>query len=220
MADDPIDYQGNSKREKEDKGKAQKRQKPDDKKVEAIVSTPVIVKKKGIFRRAKDTLIEVDFKSTVAYVIADVLIPAAKEMVFDSIINGAKYSIFGDSRGGRRGYTPERESHVVYNRGIDRGSRSMGISRYAPEPTRGSRTHRYGIDNFIIVDKQEAELILENMAEAIEQFQVVSVADLNQMIGVPVRPIDHKWGWSRMDGVDMYQVREGYMIDLPEPESI
>ncbi len=218
--DQTTNYQGNSKKEKENKDKEQKRQKPDDKKIEPIVTSPAIIKKKGIFRRAKDTLIEVDFKETVAHVIAEVLIPAAKEMIFDSIIDGAKYSIFGDRRGGRRSYSNERESHVVYNRGIDKGSRSMGISRYAPEREMGSRTQRYGINSIIIVERQEAIDIIDSMADAIEEWKVVSVADLNQMIGVTVRPIDHKWGWTRMDGISMHNVREGYLIELPEPESI
>jgi hypothetical protein len=222
MADDPTDYQGNSKRDKEDKGK-EKKQAAKEKKIDTIVSAPAVVKKKGVFRRAKDTLIEVDFKSTMAYVVVDVLIPAAKDMVYDAITNGAKHSIFGGrGRGGvmRRSYSDDRESHVIYNRGVDRGSRSMGINRYAPEPQRGSRSNRYGIDNFIIVDRQEAELVLESMADAIETYQVVSVADLNQMIGIAVRPIDHKWGWTRVDGVEVHQTREGYLIDLPEPEPI
>lgn len=223
MADDPIDYQGNSQKGKEDKGKEQKRQKAKEKKIETIVTTPAVVKKKGIFRRAKETLIEVDFKSTMAFVVADVLIPAAKDMLFDAIKDGAKHSIFGGRAGRssvmRRAYD-DRESHVIYNRGVDRGSRSMGISRFAPDRERGSRSNRYGIDNFILVNKQEADDVLESMGDAIETYQVVSVADLNQMIGIPVRPIDHKWGWTRLDGVDVHQTREGYLIDLPEPEPI
>lgn len=220
MADDPTDYQGNSNKEKEKKAKEEKKR--PDKHIEQIVSTPAIVKKKGIFRRAKETLIEVDFKDTVAYVVADVIIPGAKDMLFDVLMNGAKHSIFGDRRGvssSRRPYD-ERESHVVYNRGVDKGSRSMGINRYAPARERGSRSQRYGIDNFIITDKQEADFILEAMADAIETYKVVSVADLNQMIGVTVHPIDHKWGWTRLDGVGVQPVREGYLIDLPEPEPI
>lgn len=223
MADDPTDYQGNSKREKEQKGKEQKKAKPDGKTVEAVVTAPVIVKKKGIFRRAKETLIEVDFKSTMTHVIVNVLIPAAKDMVFDAFVDGAKHSIYGGraSRGvGRRYVSDDRESHVIYNRGIDKGSRSMGVSRYAPSPQNGPRSQRYGIDNFIIVDKQEAELVLESMADAIETYEVVSVADLNQMIGIPVRPIDHKWGWTSIVGVEIHQTRDGYLVDLPEPESI
>lgn len=225
MADEPTDYQGNSRKEKEEKGQDQKKAKPEARTpVEPIVTTPVIVKKKGIFRRAKETLIEVDFKSTMAHVIVNVLIPAAKDMVFDAFVDGAKHSIYGGRAGrgvGRRYIGDDRESHVIYNRGIDKGSRSMGVSsRYAPSPERGSRSQRYGIDNFIITDRQEAELILESMSDAIEKYEVVSVADLNQMIGIAVKPIDHTWGWTRTDGVHIIQTREGYLIDLPEPESI
>ncbi len=222
MPDEPTDYTGNSKREKEAKAKGQKGEKDVAKKIETIVTTPVIVQKRGIFRRMKDTLVEVDFKSTVAYVIADVLIPAAKETVFDALVKGGSYSIFGDRsvRGRGRTYHSSDESHVTYSRGIDRGSRSMGLGRHAPEPQRGSRSHRYGIDNFIIVDKQEAELIVESMLNAIEEFEYVSVADLNEMIGIKPHPIDYKWGWTRVDGVEIHQVSQGYLIDLPEPEAL
>lgn len=222
MAEDPTDYAGKAKQPKAGKPKAEASSEEGEKKG-PIVTAPVIVKKKGIFRKVKDTLVEVDFRSTVAYVIADVLIPAAKETVFDALVKGGSYSIFGDRsvRGrGRTYHSGSDDSYVTYNRGVDRGSRSMGVGRRAPEPQRGPRNRRYGIDNFIITDKQEADLIVESMLNAIEEYEYVTVGDLNEMLGIDVHPIDNKWGWTRIDGIEILQVREGYLIDLPEPEAL
>ena len=58
------------------------------------------------------------------------------------------------------------------------------------------------------------------MNDIIDQFEVASVADLNDLVGFPTSYTDNKWGWIYLGDVQIRQVREGYLIDLPSPEPI
>ena len=54
------------------------------------------------------------------------------------------------------------------------------------------------------------------MCEAIETYQMVSVADLYDLVGVTGDYTDNKYGWTNLRNAKVVRVRDGYMIDLPK----
>jgi hypothetical protein len=48
----------------------------------------------------------------------------------------------------------------------------------------------------------------------------VSVADLYELLGVAADHTDQKWGWRTLGGASVRRVRDGYLLDLPQPEPI
>ncbi len=55
---------------------------------------------------------------------------------------------------------------------------------------------------------------------SIEQYEVVSVSDLNELLGLPSSHVDNKWGWTNLSTIDTKQVREGFRISFPPLEEI
>ena len=201
------DYQSNSNKDKE-----KKTSKP-EKTVEKVVVGEVVVQKKSVGRKFKDIFIEADLKSVLRYVGTDVLLPAARNMIVDSATKGVERMMYGDSRPRpRHGPGPR----ITYNSPI---SRSYTDPRARPQlPVRGSSRLRR--DDFILSSREEAELVLERMNDILDTYEVASVADLNDLVGMPTSHTDNKWGWVYLGDVQVRQTREGYLLDLPPAEPI
>ena len=61
-----------------------------------------------------------------------------------------------------------------------------------------------------------AEDVLERMDELIATYQVVSVADFYDLVGVSGNYTDNKYGWTDIRNASVIRVRDGYMIKLPK----
>lgn len=215
------DYQGNA-----NKNKKQEQEDKPKKVVTKVTVGEVIIPKKPLGKRFRELFGfkaifgETDTRSVAEYVIVDVMIPAARNLVFDVLSEGLKRKMYGDSVSRR--YMPGSGSRVTsytpYNRPVERSySPLSGATVRRPlreAPSKHERT------DFILSSRQEAELVLERMNDIIDSYEVVSVADLNELVGLPTSHVDNKWGWTYLADVDIRQVREGYLIDFPLPEPI
>jgi len=219
------DYQGNSNKSKKEVDENPKEDKP-KKTVTKVVVGEVIVPKKSLGRKFREVFGfkaifgETDTRSVAEYIVVDVMIPATRNLIFDVLSEGLKRKMYGDSA--TRRYVPGSGSRVTsytpYNRPVER--RYSPLSNSTPSRTIPVSRVRHERENFILSSRQEAELVLERMNDIIDQYEVVSVADLNELVGLPTSHIDNKWGWSYLADVDIRQVREGYLIDFPLPEPI
>lgn len=206
-----MDYQGNAK----------KAQGPEitptaSKKIEKVVTGELVTKKKPLGRKIKDLFIDGDAKSTLSYVAMSVLLPAARNMIMDASTKGIERMLYGDRAIQRRnfGSSPSRYS---YNMPVQRARDPL---TNPPLGMRTTQTARQNRDDIILTSKEEAELVLQSMFDIVNQYEAVSVADLNELVGLPLSPIDNKWGWTYLAGAAVRQVREGYLLDLPAAEPI
>ena len=209
-----MDYQGNAKRDKVQPVTSEK------KSVERVVKGEVIVQKKSLGRKFRDVFIGADFGSVAHYILTEVLLPAARNTIVDASTKGIERMIYGETATRRRsiGAGPR----VTYNNPINR---ERGYLPNSPRsmlsmPDRENRSPRHSRDDFILSSREEAELVLERMNDIIDTYEVVSVADLNDLVGFPTSYIDNKWGWIYLGDVQVRQIREGYLIDLPSAEPI
>lgn len=215
------DYQGNSNKAKQSEPTEEKPKKV----VTKVTVGEVIIPKKSVGKKFREVFGfkaifgETDTRSVAEYVIVDVMIPAARNLVFDVLSEGLKRKMYGDSASRR--YIPGSGSRVTsytpYNRPVER--RYSPLSNSAPSrsiPVVSKHEH----ENFVLSSRQEAELVLERMNDIIDSYEVVSVADLNELVGLPTSHVDNKWGWTFLGDVDIRQVREGYLINFPLPEPI
>lgn len=205
------DYQGNAKKIKLGE------ERPEKQKLEPVVKSEVISKKKSLGRKFKDIFVEADFRSVARYVFSDVLLPAVRNTIVDASTKGIERMMYGESAMRRRGY-PGTGPRVTYSTGVNRGYSSIG-ARTPPAPI-GGRGPQASREDFILSSREDADLVLERMKDVIDQYEVVSVADLNELVGFPSSHIDQKWGWSYLGDVRIRQIREGYLIDLPPAEPI
>lgn len=209
-----MDYTGNSHK---GRGQREPGEVPPPKNLEKVVSGDVKIQKRGIGRKIRDLFVEADLRSVIRYVASDVLIPAARNMIVDGAAKGVDRLVYGESTMRRRGYGGGGP-RVTYNNPINRGYRDAS-SRMAPAVTSGPRS-RHARDDFILSTREEAETVLERLNDIIDNYEVVSVGDLNELVGLPSSHVDNKWGWVFLGDVQIRQIREGYLIDLPPAEPI
>lgn len=211
-----MDYQGNSKKGKEESAKSAPKE--NSKEISKIVTEEVVIKKKPLGRKIRDTFIAADAKSVVNYVTMDVLIPAAKNMIVDASRTAIERMMYGD-RAVSRTRSSLPQSHISYNRPVQRNvdprTRSVIETRLSSNRPSSAGASKAQKEDYILASKDDADIVLERMFDVIETHGFVTVGDLHEMVGWPSNYIDQKWGWDSLPGAEVKQVREGYLIDLP-----
>lgn len=204
-----TNYQSNS-----DKSKEPKSDKPDRQKVEKVISGEVVKRKKPLGQKFKELFISADAKSVFMYVCSDVLLPAARNMIVDASTKGIERMMYGDRAIQRRDYGTS--SRYSYNRPVDRSALRSGGS----SSSRQSSNMRQSREEVILSSRGEADLVIERMNDLIEAYGQASMADFNELVGFSSSHIDEKWGWRDIRDVEVRQIREGWLIDLPPQISI
>jgi hypothetical protein len=215
---EPSDFPGNAKasREKDVKKPAPKSEKP---KVEKVVKGEAVKLKRGFGTRFKEVFLGSDAKSATRYITTDVLLPALRNLIVDATSKGIERLIYGDTirrgRGGREEYGRPR---VQYNNPLSRYSGRPGpmLPDQPPLPDRRTR----GAEDIVLVSREEAETVIERLTDIVDQYEVASVADLYDLVGLPTTYVDNKWGWTNLSYASVRQIREGYLLDLPRAEPI
>lgn len=217
-----MDYQGNPNKDKE------KDKKP-EKKIEKVVTGEVITKPKSIGQKFKSIFFGGDLKAATRYVAADVILPALRDTLVDAITNGARRMVYGESMY-RRHRPFEYRPTVSYNNPIQ--TRSYASYAYPrdprdprdranlPDQPNRYRQERPENNPIIIAKRSDAESVVERLYDVLETYEVVSLADFYDMLGWKASPIDNNWGWTQLRNIEIRQVREGYLIDLPPVEVI
>lgn len=190
--------------------------KPEEKKIEKVVTGEVVARKKSLGRRFKDVFFGGEFKGATRYITMDVLLPAFKNMVVDATSKGVERVVYGESYSRRRS-EPGRPQ-FSYNRPPDRryGSRAM----LPDQPPHVARRRGPDVNELILKSKEDAESVVEGLIDIIDKYGMASVSDLYELVDLPSTYIDNKWGWTVLNYVDIRQVRDGWVIDLPSVEPI
>lgn len=215
-----TDYQGNPKKKNRELEQPKKKK---EKSVERVTRGQVIVTKKSLGRKAKDLIIEMDIRGVSRYIWHEILVPAAKNMVVDSVQRGAERAVYGETAVRRRTYGYGGSSRYQYNNPINRMHRdvvSREVTNIVNQGPISGRYPRRPQDAYILTSREEAELVIDQMNDIIDNYEVASVADLHATIGLTSTPVDNKWGWTYLGNVQIRQIREGFLIDLPLPEPI
>ncbi len=196
-------YKPNSDALKEQKN----RQRPEEKKVEKVVTGVVKTKKKSKINNFMGNIISEDAKSVKSYVFGEVLIPAIKKAISDIVTDGIDIILYGESRGRNKRSTADRVSYRNYY--DDRSSRPRMNERQA------IMAGSYSYDDIILSNRGEAEDVLARMDELMDTYGLVRVADLYDLVGITGNYTDNKYGWTNIRNADIIRVRDGYMIKMP-----
>ena len=210
-------YPGNSKKERTEASKSET-VRPQIKK---IVRTGGVVRKPSVGSRVRETFAGEGAKETGTYVFFDVIIPAIKAMLFDTITQGADRILFGGRDVIRSGMAnAPRTSKINYNKtSTDMANRYPGrnFEGGGREISRAARSnHRF--DEILIETRGEAEMVLDTMQDLISRFQWVSVPEFYSMVDVTAEFTDEKWGWTNISTAQIRPSRGKYVLILPSPE--
>lgn len=188
----------------------------EDKNLKRVTSGTATRKKKSLRKQFSETFVAGDAKMALRYVVFDVLIPAAKDMIAEAGSQGIEKLIFGDTR--RKGAAPPTAGptgYVSYNR------YAMGSRQTAPQRamSRAARA-RHDFDEIILESRTEAEEVIDRLFEVVSRYGSVTVADLYELVGLPSSHTDNKWGWTDLRGAGVSRAHGGFLLDIPEPEPL
>ena len=198
-------YPGNSHKSKDVKKTAP----TDEKKIQKRVSKPAKTKKKGELRKIAEEFIVADVKNIKTYVITDVLIPTIKDTIWDILTNTLDMFLFNGTKDHRkRGKSSPKISYRdYYDSKNDRG-RNYEIR------------DRFDYDDLEFDSRGEADAVLTGMLETIDQYGVVSVADMYDMADVTAPYTGNRYGWTSLRNAEVVRVRNAYIIKLPKAKPI
>lgn len=207
---DTPEYPPNSDKSKREREPVER------KSIERVTTGEVVRKKKGLGRRFSEVFIAGDMRSARDHAIFDVLLPAARDMVSDGISEYMHKLMFGNKARRRGGPTAPQSGATGY----------VSYNRYSrvPEPppralSRQSRS-RFEFDAIVLETRAEAEQVLDQLYEVLSRYEVATVADLYNLVGIKPEHTDTKWGWTYLRGSGVSRVRDGYLLDIPEPEPL
>ena len=76
----------------------------------------------------------------------------------------------------------------------------------------------YNFDNLLFDARGDADAVLENMQNIIDQFGTVSVADLYDLSDVLIdNTTASNYGWKNISTARVVRIPEGYILSLPKP---
>ena len=178
-----------------------------------VVAKAKVVKKSRI-KEALRTFFAQDLPEIAEHLVVDVAIPAAKNAITDMVTQGIQQLLYGevDRRRPTAGYTSYSSSSRANYRGSSYRPRERDREPRQPKPT--------SVDDLVFDTRGEAVDVIEYVAEAIEQYGQVSVADLMSSVGIQPRYTDERWGWTTTDAFELRQIREGWLVSADRPDPI
>jgi hypothetical protein len=191
----------------------------EEKKVEQVTKGDVIRKKKSLRKRFSESLVAGDAKSATRFVVMDVLLPAAKDMIVEAVSSGFEKLIFGESRRYRGGATslahPNPYGQVNYTR-YSTPNRLSSPQRVLSRQARA----RHDFDEIILQSRTEAEEVIDRLFDLVSRYGTATVSDLYELVGFSSTHTDNKWGWTDIRGAGVSRTNDGYLLDLPEPHPL
>jgi hypothetical protein len=197
--------------------------KEEPKKVEQITTGPVKVRKKPLGRRFLDTFLAGSMAGVGQYVLLEVIVPAIRDVIADTVSQGAERLIYGEARSSSRrtGQRPGGSGgYISYNRYAsttapwkkDREDPRPALSRHA------RATHNF--NEIVLNTRVEVEEVIDRLYELISQYGQATVSDLYDLCGISWSFTDEKWGWTQLKNAEPQRVTGGYLIKLPRPEQL
>lgn len=215
-----MNYPPNSKKSQEEARSRSEKPAPEEKKVKKVISGEAVQRKKSLGRKIKETFTGDDMHSVGTFIVYDILVPSIKTMLSDVLNQGADRMLFGDSRSRR--VQPQRggsryTSDIRYDRMSHPAGRAGESDRRDLSP-RARANHDF--NEVVLASRGEAEEVLDRLVDLIREYDVATVSDLYELVGITGSFADQKWGWSDLRGARVENVRGGFLLNLPRTRPI
>lgn len=191
--------------------------KPEAKRILRVVGedTKIVRRKKPLGARMREMFLGGETKGVFNYVIGEVLAPAAREMFVDAVSESMERIVYGDRK------RPSRRP-ATKSSGFSGGSMT-NYSRYSrPSETRPPNGKDLrdapSFDEVILESRTQAQEVIDQMRDVIDEYEFVSVADFYEMVGERSHHTDHKYGWFDLKEGRVRRVNNGWLIELPRTE--
>lgn len=168
-------------------------------------------------RRFLEFLFAESPKNLGAKIGRDVIVPRIKagvEEAFNAFVHGMFW--------GNTGVKPMSNmvQGTVLRAGGTQYHQISSLPAGAVTPASQQVTSSGNYQDLVCPTQQEAELLLSNLYDTLNQYRVVAVGDLYEMARIKPNPSDNAFGWYSLDGARISKVRDGYLLELPRPAAI
>lgn len=198
-----------------DKSNPQRPPEPPKKKVEQVVSGAVQVKRPA-GRRILDYVFAESPKEIGAKIGRDIVVPRIKAGVEEALGSFLHGMLWG---GGAAGKMPTGviSGQIMRPGGATQYHNITTLGAQAPNPSlKPVGTYQ----DLRLPSQQFAEILLANLYDLLNQYRLVSVADLYEAAGITPGTSDGNYGWTSLDGARISKERDGYRLELPRPSLI
>ena len=162
-------------------------------------------------RRFLGSFIEDDYTDIKAYVISDVIIPAIKNLIFDSFMGSLEMALFGTSsrsrsRGGSHGSS---NNYVSYRKFSDNSNRRASDTR---------SSDRVDYQDVVFEERADVEEVLDTLQALIEDYDKATIGDFYDAAGVTPDgnfAKNEEYGWYDLSRARVQRTRDGYVISMP-----
>lgn len=180
--------------------------------------TSAKIKEKGIGDKFKEAVIAEDGKDVLKWLFKEKVIPESKNIFVDMVFEGLSM-LLGTSRrsnSNRTDYASVSRSYTYNSNGYSYGNYSGSSSKKndVKENTRSD------FRDIVYKSKDDANEVLSSLQSFAEEYDRTSVSDLYELSGFTAKAFtDNNYGWTfpMLMNVPIKRVREGYILDLPNP---
>lgn len=178
--------------------------KTDERKVEKVVSGTVKTKKKSGVNKLANIFIAEDVSNVKDYIINDVLIPTVRDTLWSVLTNSLDMFIYG---GRGKSNRTSSSSKVSYRQFYDNKPGRSGSVNVA---------NGFDYDDIILDNRAEAEEVIRQMRDIIDTYQMATVSDLYDLVGLTGPHTANKYGWTNLRNAEAVRVRDGYILKFPK----
>lgn len=171
------------------------------------------IKKPSFWKRVRDTFFMESASSVGRYLWNDVMLPAIKKLLVDSVNNAANRAVYGERY---RNSAPS--NGFAANSSVYQGRASGYYDRTDSRYDRGNLYNRV-LEGSIFTYEETALEIIHRAMEWISDYGFISVSDFNyilpKQLQFNVSHTDVGWGWYSLNENCVQPVPGGWTIDMP-----
>ena len=150
-----------------------------------------------------------DAKTVCGHVLNVVVIPSLQKLFSDVIKGAVDWLIYGS-----KGSQPKTGvSNVSYSRYYS--SNAQPQTAFGANPML-NRSNVFAVQDVMFNERADAEEVLLRMAELVEKYGMVSVADFYELVGQRFAFTDQKYGWRDLRTAEIVRGISGFYIIFPK----
>lgn len=184
-------------------------------KLPKVVTGTAEKKEPSELKKIWNTFVVGDPETVRKYILKNVIEPAIRNTLWDTITKGLRLFLFNN----------EEEERPIGRASIP--ARSIDFTRYSkmpmpdPEPMYTTPT-RHAYEGLVYETKADAGAVLAGLKERIMYGQCATVGDLYELSGREdmIDFTDYKFGWRDLTNAYVQEGRSGYYLKLPRPRPL
>ena len=187
---------------------------PQKKRMEPIVDTPVVLKKKSFLERSKEAIFVDDTGSIGGYIVRDIIIPTIRDTIYNIVTNGLSMALYStpNTKTKARGGTGTYVSYADYYN--DRAVVTPVNKRIPPSDR--YRT-QFNIRDIPVPSKDIGYQALDELSERMSMYGNASVQDLFDILRIGSAPATMvNYGWTDISTASVDFIRGEWLLRMPK----